>query len=341
MFGFLRFGSESYTSFYNLVLQLLLKLGLGCGKSQFLSYLQFIIPEQMKNLTLLLLFASSALIGQNAFDLQPTQTDVFGFPDMPAQQLLIEKAQKDKVMLSCQKLFKKEVNGDVDVTDNTITFNEVLFKGVSSETYKVYSFFREETNGVSVIYALRDSSGNVNLEEEVNGTAIKKRISSFAKQTYVEALNEELAIEKTHLKNLEKENASFQKEIDRNHKSILKSQANVDNLQMEIEMNRKEYEAVLEEYQTHKSIYADTDKKDLNYKSVKANYKAVQSKKKDLEKEYVSMNEKVYDEQNSITQLQKEIESMEVSKEELEAKILDQTSVVKKTEDEIYHLRND
>ena len=41
----------------------------------------------MKNLTILLLLISSALTGQNAFDLQPVRTDVFGFPDMPAQQL--------------------------------------------------------------------------------------------------------------------------------------------------------------------------------------------------------------------------------------------------------------
>ena len=296
----------------------------------------------MKDLLFALLFISVInLNAQEYYTVSQIETDEFGYESMPAMQLVLTDVNKKEMMESFTRAFKKESKVDLVITDNTITIDQYVFKDISSETFKIFTRFKDVPEGVELIFGMTDSNAVVDLDDHINGESIKKVVAEFAKDTYTDALTVELGVENDHLKSLQHEYDKNDKAIAKLQKSNIKSTTGIDNAKLEIEINRKEYEMALTEYQNQKSQFAQVDKNDENYKGSKSKYKGAEKAKKDLEKEYLDKNQGIYDEEAHIQTNNVLVDDLQKLQESLDIKIVNQKIVVKELEDRIYELERE
>ncbi len=188
---------------------------------------------------------------------------------------------------------------------------EGIIERISPQSMNIYTLFTQTTSGVKMSVFFLQNDAFVTSENQLFFKGAKAFIHEFAKQSYKDAVEEELKAEQDVLKNLQKDLDKIYKDKDKETNNINRQKQEIAKLENEIATKKSEQQIkdkeITEQRKKMIGVALNADEKKLQDKLVSSLEKEKRSLIKDEQKRRNNINKA----DNSIKKSEREISGLE------------------------------
>lgn len=251
-----------------------------------------------------------------------------------------ELVTKKALMDHWYKYLKADAVEDIVRSDNELRTNKFPFRTMSNKAVNVYMHFEDMDNGTRSYIAFEDSAtGFISISNPDHGIAIKKKIYEETHLVYVEAMKEQIKMEKNHLGDLESDYNDLLKDKDKLSKNILDAEQEIDKIKNDIKINEGVLAELTNEVADQRSelnAMGASTPEEIRKKAEKELSSA--EKKRDKMRKQIDKDRKsIYDLEADIREYQYEIEKLQPNIDLAKRKVDDQRALVSAQEEDLYH----
>ncbi|UZR95421.1 hypothetical protein [Chondrinema litorale] len=253
----------------------------------------------------------------------------------------ITQANVKNVQGAWEKMMNKQSENKAKVEDvkGEYIIKNALLEDLNDSPISVYALFSEGKNGGTKMLAFFEVDSvfiNESNNSDVSYNA-KKLMEDFAIESYKDAVKDELKEEEKKLKSLESDLKKLVNENEKMHKTISSNENDIESLDVDLDMNKKEYNP---SYGETVAVY-DSEGNEIDRAAApKTVIKLDPEKKKELDKEQKKLSKKKYKLEAEIRKAEREIPLNLQDQEEKKLEIEKQEAVVEKVEKKLKAVNN-
>ena len=258
--------------------------------------------------------------------------------------LWVSEANPNDVTKAWGKTMETGNKAKLESEGNLHQIMGVIMKEIDkSNTMNVYSEIIQQRKGVNLYVAFQFSDStwidpNLDIDKTVK---IENLLAGFGEKIYIEVLNDKLSVENGQLKTLEKENNSNLKLQGSEKKSIQSDSLSIFSTNNEIKLKKDEYSVTTDKLSKQRNYIASTNFiLDDEKKEANRLMKNIEKELKRNTKEIERLQNYIIDKEKDIKNAYYKIDQLIVEETEIQNKITEQKSRIKKLEQEIYGLEN-
>jgi peptidoglycan hydrolase CwlO-like protein len=246
-------------------------------------------------------------------------------------EFIVESAQKNWI-----KELQSGTKSKVVTENNQMTITGANIKAISPAPINIYSHFaiRDSVLNLSVTFEISSLKyvEKANGEDEV--AQAREFLKKYAKDQYVDKVEEELKTDNKNLKDLQKQLESVQSKKLSMQKSIQSNKTDIAQANNDITIQKGEIEKLTKEIIDQNNQLVTMEKGTVKDEKVKY-VKDIEKRKKKAFNEIESLEKSIVKMNSEITNYEDQIVTNDASQEELKGKIADQELVVKKCKEKL------